>query len=441
MSFYFILIGIFILLLIIYYINAGVECFTNYTPQEIQSLSTVEITSISTNYNELKDLYSKGSSPSNIPALQKKANIKTAFDNIEKLLVSSNDKYLLANIYYGNNKNINNYHENNKNVDNYIVKYLDTINDEEFSNLMIKVVSIIMNATRDKTYKTNTTINQILTDFDYLNYLYKSVYTDKLFNYEAKQEEISNETRQITTALLTITTYSYIYNSGIELILNTTLKRAYETNNLLEINTNISSFKEKINILKTQLETTSQSTIQSTVIQQQDEVPLYQTDLSLDNIKDDFNNIDNAFELINNTYKKSNFKDEIFIANLTNVINTAIDNISNYYQYNNEYKNKVIAIKNTNIKSILDSELKNSYIQNDKATIEVLKTKFFDNINEIKNIIISITTKTPSSVDNELCLYNIINAISSNNYPINVSNIQNCDKSLFNNKDIVFNKT
>ena len=444
MSFYFILLGIFILILIIYYINNGVECFTNYTPEQIQTLSTVEITAISTNYNELKELYSNGTSPNGLLALQKKANIKMAFDNIEKLLASSNDKYLLATIYYGNNKNNANYNETNYYNNNYIIKYLDTINDEEFGNLMMKVIEIILNATKDNninSYKTNGNIILILADFKNLNELYSSVYIDKSFNYEAKQEEISNITRKIMTTLLLITTYSYIYTSGIDLILNTTLKRSYETNNLIEINNNINSFKEKIDILKNQLEKKTPSAVQSSIIrQQQNDEPLYQSDLSMDKVKDDFSNINNAFELINNTYKNKNFNEEIFIANLINVINTSLDNISNYYQYNNEYKNKVIAIKNTSIKSILESELKNSYIQNDNARIEILKTNFFDNINEIKNLIISITTKRTSNIDNEACLYNIINAIKANNYPINVSNIPNCDKSLFNDKDIVINR-
>ena len=443
MSFYFILLGVFILILIIYYINNGVECFTNYTPEQIQTLSTVEITAISTNYNELKELYSNGTSPNGLLALQKKANIKTAFDNIEKLLVSSNDKYLLATIYYGNNKNNANYNETNYYNNNYIIKYLDTINDEEFGNLMMKVIEIIMNATKNNNsnaYKTNGDIILILADFKNLNELYSSVYIDKSFNYEAKQEEISNITRKIMTALLLITTYSYIYTSGIDLILNTTLKRSYETNNLIEINNNINSFKEKLDILKNQLEK-SPSAVQSSIIQQQqNDEPLYQSDLSMDKVKDDFSNINNAFELINNTYKNKNFNKEIFIANLINVINTSLDNISNYYQYNNEYKNKVIAIKNTSIKSILESDLKNSYIQNDNARIEILKTNFFDNINEIKNLIISITTKRTSNIDNEACLYNIINAIKANNYPINVGDIPNCDKSLFNDKDIVINR-
>lgn len=445
MSFYFILLGVFILILIIYYINNGVECFTNYTPEQIQTLSTVEITAISTNYNELKELYSNGTSPNGLLALQKKANIKMAFDNIEKLLASSNDKYLLATIYYGNNKNNANYNETNYYNNNYIIKYLDTINDEEFGNLMMKVIEIILNATKDNntnsnSNKTNGDINLILTDFNSLNDLYSSVYIDKSFNYEAKQEEISNITRKIMTNLLLITTYSYIYTSGIDLILNTTLKRSYETSNLLEINNNINSFKEKIDILKNQLDKTP-SAVQSSVIQQQqNDVPLYQSDLSMDKVKDDFSNINNAFELINYTYKNKNFNEEIFITNLLNVINKAIDNISNYYQYNNEYKNKVIAIKNTSIKSILESDLKNSYIQNDNTRIETLKTNFSDNINEIKNLIISITTKRTSNINNEACLYNIIDAVSANNYPINVSNIPNCDKSLFNDKDIVINR-
>ena len=43
-------------------------------------------------------------------------------------------------------------------------------------------------------------------------------------------------------------------------------------------------------------------------------------------------------------------------------------------------------------------------------------------------------------INNENCLYNVINAVKANNYPINISNIPYCDKSLFNDKDIVINK-
>jgi hypothetical protein len=137
-------------------------------------------------------------------------------------------------------------------------------------------------------------------------------------------------------------------------------------------------------------------------------------------VKKDFNNIYNSFQVINNIYKNKNFTLDTFTTSLNNIIYTAINNISNYYQYNNEYKNKIIAIKNTVISSILDKELKNSYLQDDNTKINNLNIDFNNNINEIKNIIIN-------TINNNLCLGNIIGALYSNDHPIDISKLQNCN--------------
>jgi len=428
MSFFFIFVGIFILILIIYYFSINTECFENrYSPEQIKSLSNTEISNIKNNYDILKQTYSAGYKSTDIKALEIKEKIKKSFIKIEELLVNTNDKYLLLDVYYGNFKKQEDYKS--------IFKYLDEINDIEFYKLMDKVNLIIINATSDNNYKSNQTINQITNDFNNLNDLYKNVYINNLYSYNDKRSEINDLILKIVTELTTITTHDNIYNSGIILILNTTLKRAYETNNLLEINNNINSFNEKIRIIQSQIITPNPNITTTN--------PVYNygqsSPLTINNIKDDFNNINNAFELINNTYKNNMQNKELFIANLNNIIYYSIDNIANYYVNNNEYKNKVNSIKNAFIKPILEMELKDSYNLNDVSKIINVKKKFYNNIDELKNIIVSINTKT-SNINGELCLYNILNAVKVNNYPINVSNINHCDKSLFNDKDIILQK-
>lgn len=402
MSFLFIFLGIFILILIIYYTNQSYDCFTNYTPEQLQTLTTNEINNIKNDYNDIKLLHFNNVPKDDMRILQKKANIKNSFDNIEKLLITDKDKYLLTNNYYDINR------------------YLDNFNDDEFNKTINNINNIITNAINDNTYKTNTVINEINADFASLNDIYKSIYIDKKYNYETHKEDINYINKKIIANLLKITIYSNINSSGIDTILNITLKQAYETNNLLEINNNKNSFKDFLNKFSISITPISYEKPQEPKITQTP-INVYESKFSIEIIKKDFNNIYNSFQIINNIYKNKKFTFNTFIANLNNIIYTAIDNISNYYQYNNEYKNKIIAIKNTIISSILDKELKNSYLQDDIIKINNLNIDFFNNINEIKNIIINTT-------NNNLCLTNIIDQLFNNKHPITINKIQYCDK-------------
>ena len=475
MSFFLIFVGIFILIviLIFYYLNNKLEKFADYTPEQIKSLSNIEITKIRNNYTRLKSLYASGLQPTNMNVLQMKEIIRQSFINIENLLVNTNDKYLLSLIYYGNNKNninYDNYDETNYYNTNYVIKYLDQINDIEFNKLIDKINVIIVNATTDNNYKSNIIVSQITTDFVNLNNLYKNVYINKIYVnnnnlYNEKNNEINDLTLKIFTQLLSITNYDNIYNSGIILILNTTLKRAYETDNMYEINNNINSFNQKLALIKTQyvpvvtgnssnvttsnVVTTANSSNDVTTntpigvfnndIANSSYTPTQTNQLTIENIKDDFDNITNAFNLINNSYKNNIQNKEVSILNLNNIIYMSIDNISNYYKNNNDYKDRIISVKNAFIRPILEMELRENYALNDQNKINATKNKFNNNINEIISIIININTKTTDN-NIETCLNNIINAGLANQYPINVNNISSCDKSFFNTSNIIVNK-
>jgi hypothetical protein len=394
MSFLFIFLGILILGLVIYYFNPSVDCFTN----DVHSSSMNEIDNIRNNYNDIKALYANGTPNNDIIALQKKANIKNAFDNIENSLLDSNDKNLLNNNYYD------------------ITKYLDNTDDIEFDKIIANITEIVMKANNENSYRSNVIIDRINEDFSHLNDVYQSIYIDKLYNYNDKKEEINNLNKKIVDNLLLIIDYTDIYKYGIDIILNISLKQAYENDNMLEINNNKNSFNEKINLLKTQ-----QHYNIPPMIETQEPINLYQHNLTVDIVRKDFNDIDNSFQMINNIYINKKFDLDVFITSLNNIIYGSIDNIANYYQYNNEYKNKIIAIKNTIIKPILDTELKNSYLQNDEIKINNYKIDFNNNINEIKNTIIGI-------MNNDLCLNNIINYLFTNQHPIIINKIEYCNK-------------
>jgi len=398
MSFLFIFLGIFILILIIYYFNPSVDCFAN----DIRISSMNEIDNIKSNYNDIKSLYANGTPKNDIIVLQKKNNIKTSFDNIEKSLISNNDKFLLSNNFYDINR------------------YLDNTNDTEVDKIIANITEIIMKATSDTSYKSNVITDELNKDFNHLNDIYKFIYIDKLYNYDAKKEEINNLNKKIVDNLILLIGYTNIYKYGIDIILNITLKQAYENNNMLEINNNQNSFREKLNLVEKQDYVPSEVQPVDT-IETSAPINLYQNNLNIDMVKKDFNDIYNSFQMINNIYKNKKFDLDVFIASLNNIIYAALDNIANYYQYNNEYKNKIIAIKNTIIKPMLDTELKNNYLQNDEIKINNSKIDFSNNIDEIKNMIANITK-------NDLCLNNIINDLFANKYPIIINKIEYCDK-------------
>jgi len=361
-----------------------------------------EIDNIKSNYNDIKSLYANGTPKNDIIVLQKKNNIKTSFDNIEKSLISNNDKFLLSNNFYDINR------------------YLDNTNDTEVDKIIANITEIIMKATSDTSYKSNVITDELNKDFNHLNDIYKFIYIDKLYNYDAKKEEINNLNKKIVDNLILLIGYTNIYKYGIDIILNITLKQAYENNNMLEINNNQNSFREKLNLVEKQDYVPSEVQPVDT-IETSAPINLYQNNLNIDMVKKDFNDIYNSFQMINNIYKNKKFDLDVFIASLNNIIYAALDNIANYYQYNNEYKNKIIAIKNTIIKPMLDTELKNNYLQNDEIKINNSKIDFSNNIDEIKNMIANITK-------NDLCLNNIINDLFANKYPIIINKIEYCDK-------------
>ena len=397
------------------------------------------------NYNQIKQLYNNNNSVISPDVLTKKEEIKNAFLRIKQALNNDIDKTYADNIYNGNNKL-------------GIIFYLNEINDIEFTKLInqIRVILTDINAT----YNINN--NDVINKFNELNELYKSIYINKTFNYNDKLQEINKLNNDIYNELLLLTTQDNIYNSGVILILNTTLKRAYELNNTIEINNNINSFKEKVkqfgyvdssvtnnkfeddfnkyfNIsidAKTDVPIDNYDKIDTTfdIRNKSFKIIEEKKELTLESLKDDFNNIYNSFDIIYNMYKNNsdlNDAQKIQIINLNNIIYTAINNISNYYPNNYNYRDRIISIKNVIIKSILEDEIKTN-------NIDESKTKLFNAINEIKNLIINNYNKNNNDEINiNLCINNIINAINNNQYSLKLNEIKNCDKSLFNNKDII----
>jgi hypothetical protein len=307
---------------------------------------------------------------------------------------------------------------------------------------------IIDNGLNNSYYNHRNTIKEIRRNFKELNEIYKGVYMDQVFTYIEKRDLIDSLTKTIYDFLLKITDYDDLNSSGIILILNTTLKRAYETKNLTDINSNISSFEQKIKKIAIALNVDDE-------IKEIDVIPANTGDMSMNapvqitspttnisvtTIKNDFNNIYNSFDLINKIYennKELKASLETQIKTLNNVIYNSIKNIANYDKNNKNYFNNVSVINNVVIKPILEAELRNAYNIGDKNKIIRVKNRFYDAIIEIKNIIISNYAKTSVSTDKNKCLKEIINAIINNRFPIKVNELKNCDKSIFNDNNLV----
>jgi len=273
--------------------------------------------------------------------------------------------------------------------------------------------------------------------FRELNLIYTSIYIDKVFTYNEKKDDIDVLITNIFTLLLKIASNEELDNSGIIVILNTLLKNAYEKNNLTDINSTIVSFNEKLYSFRTTSTTNVlDKKISLTNLETSTSIPIpTQPPLILKNVNDinyEFNNIDNAFEIINIIYKNNKtLSDEQIkqITELNNTINTILLNISNN---NIRYTEKITSIINVIIKPILQTELKDSYLNN---TEENVKKNFANGILSIKNLLINNTT----SYFEDACLKNITEAIFTGNYPINTKELKDCsDPSLFNNKNIMF---
>jgi hypothetical protein len=406
------------------------ECFDNINPELIRSNAYKQIEIIKDYYQKLKDLYKKDKAEIS-EILDAKRKIKDAINNIDILLVNSYDRYKLSDLY-----------------NNELLPILDKPKDITFFDIIENMKVIIDNGLNNSYYNHRNTIKEIRRNFKELNEIYKGVYMDQVFTYIEKRDLIDSLTKTIYDFLLKITDYDDLNSSGIILILNTTLKRAYETKNLTDINSNISSFEQKIKKIAIALNVDDE-------IKEIDVIPANTGDMSMNapvqitspttnisvtTIKNDFNNIYNSFDLINKIYennKELKASLETQIKTLNNVIYNSIKNIANYDKNNKNYFNNVSVINNVVIKPILEAELRNAYKIGDKNKIIRVKNRFYDAIIEIKNIIISNYAKTSVSTDKNKCLKEIINAIINNRFPIKVNELKNCDKSIFNDNNLV----
>lgn len=385
---------------------------------------------------------------------EKKTQITNLLNIIKGRLSDLTDKQKLDVIYYGTS-NLEN--------DNYgIVVYLDEIDDAKFNKLIDKIKAVIPAIMNTSSYK-NSFVDEIKIIFSELNNLYRDIYINNLYTYEAKREEIATKNKLIYAKLLVITTFDKINEMGISYILNTSLQRAYQRNDTIEINTNKLSFEEKMNNLKLGITTTTSSPASKPFISKSDQIttitgisdssngtPIENTltstpisrkvrDFTLDNISEDFNNIYNAFELMNIIYKnKANISK---IDNYSRTILISIDNISNYYPNNQEYKNKVVSIRNVIIKPIISNDLYQAYVNDNFTSIAKNKNKFLSAVNELKNLVINNYGKRRGvSLNTNICFDNIIKAVNNYKYPVRISNISGCDISMFNDRDIFVSK-
>lgn len=422
-----IVIGVIILL---YILNNQIinECFQDVNPENIRKNAYKQIQIIKDNYEKLKEFY-KEENGEITKILEAKKKIKDAINNIDMMMVNSYDRYKLNDLYY-----------------NDLVPILDKPRDLTFFDIIESMKIIIDNGINNSYYNHRNTIKEIRRNFKELNEVYKSVYIDKVFTYIERRDLIDSLTRVIYDLLIKITTYDDLNSSGIILILNTTLSRSYETNNIIDINTNISSFEEKIKKLAIALNVDEEkkdydivpSNVGDMSLNAKAEITSPTTTLSITTIKNDFNNIYNSFELINKIYennKELNANQENQIKNLNNVIYNSIKNIANYDKNNKNYYDNIIVINDVVIKPILEAELRNSY--SDETKIIRVKNRFYDAIIEIKNLIINNYAKTSVNTDKNKCLKEIINAIINNQFPIKIKELKNCSPSLFNDNNLI----
>ena len=424
-----IIVGVIILLYILnnYMIT---ECFDNINPEEIRSNAYKQIEIIKDNYQKLKELYKKERAEIN-EILDAKKQIKDAVNRIDILLINSYDRYKLSDLY-----------------NNELLPILDKPKDLTFFDIIENMKVIIDNGLNNSYYNHRNTIKEIRRNFKELNEIYKGVFMDKVFTYIEKRDLIESLTKTIYDFLLKITDYDDLNSSGIILILNTTLKRSYETKNIIDINSNISSFEEKIKKIAIALNVDEENKDIEVIPANTGDMSMNAsvqitsptTNISVTTIKNDFNNIYNSFDLINKIYgnnKELKSSQETQIKTLNNVIYNSIKNIANYDKNNKNYFNSVNVINDVVIKPILEAELKNSYKIGDENKITRIKNRFYDAIIEIKNLIISNYAKTSVSTDKNKCLKEIINAIINNQFPIKVNELKNCNKSLFNDNNLV----
>ena len=427
---------ILLLLIFLYYFNSYYECFENlgsiYNPEisiinteQVKLKAFKEIENIKDNYNKLKGLYLDKNKNNITDIISIKNNIKISINIIDESLVSNYDRYKLNNIYY-----------------NQLIPILDNPDDMVFFKLMNDLKDVIESGINES-YNYKAVIKQIKVEFNDLNELYRNIYINKIYTSTEKKNDVDGSTRIIFNLLLKLTSYDNINSLGLVLILNTSLKRAYETNNLIDINSNINSFNEILKKLALEHnvkddEDLSNTPIASNINKNHVDVSVPAsvtsptTSISINNIKEDFNNIYNSFEIINDTYLNEKWDNNNQIITLNNIIYKALNNIADYDKNNTNYYSNIISIKQVVIKPILEIELLNAYKSKSQNGIDKIKNRFYDAIVEIKNLILSNYSKTSISTDKNKCLKDIIEAVINNNYPVKVNELKNCDKSLFN---------
>jgi len=432
---------IILLLIFLYYYNSYYECFDNltsvYNPdiaiintEQLKLKAFKEVESIKDNYNKLKEFYLIKNKNNLTDIINIKNNIKNSINKIDETLVSSYDRYKLNNLYY-----------------NEIIPILDNPNDITFFKLMNDLKDIIDSGINES-FNFKAVIKQLKVEFNDLNELYKNIYINKIYTSTEKKNDIDGVNRIIFNLFLKLTSYERINSLGIVLILNTSLKRAYENNNLIDINSNINSFNEIIKKLALEHNIKDDNNIDNIPIATNinknkidvivpASVTSPTTSISMTSIKEDFNNIYNSFDIINDIYFKENWdKNKTQLNTLNDIIYKSINNIADYDKNNKNYYSNIISIKSVVIKPILEIELLNAYKSKSQLGIDKIKNRFYDAIVEIKNLILSNYSKTSISTDKNKCLKDIIEAVINNNYPVKVNELKNCDKSIFNNNKL-----
>lgn len=341
-----------VFLIFIYYIHKTLfECFTNNKNPSLESVA---------NINDLYYMLMKEKDEKSKELLKRK--IKDAFIDIEKNLVNNYDKYKLQNIY---------------SIE--IVPLLESTNEEKFKLIMNNVIFLIKYSTDSSYYDFSLNMTDIRSAFRELNGLYKDVYITKIYKIESVKERIDFLKKRIYDRLLQLTTADDLNSSGINLILNTTLQRSYEVNDMTLINSQIDTFNEKLKTINYKLNKNNLKTdLKVDTIDNKDKDVFEMIQTEIDKIY-------NSFDVIIYIYKNNGNKNQI--PGLINIIYKSIDTIIGYNEKNSEYKIKILTVKTAIIKPILENDLNNS--RNDDTEMIKIKNRFYDGIIEIKNIIIT----------------------------------------------------
>lgn len=402
-----------LLILIIYFNNSfKKECFYN------KSLIELEIEKISEYYSLLRNETNENSKKF------LKNKIKESIGEIEKGLIDNYDKYKLNNIY-------------SNELEPLLNKPISKESNEKIIKIINNIDFLVNYALTPERHIQSEKISNIKTDFKSLNELYENVYINKNYGYKMVENKIDILNKQIYNELMQITTYDDLNNSGILLILNTTLKRAYEVNDITQINGLKETFNEKLRslnliITKAKIEEKTKegfdnyydTNLQALINQPTTSISLFKDKDVIKKIQEKFNKIYNSFDILNSIYKNNGNRKQI--DELKRVISDSIDEIISYNEKDIIYKAKILSIKNVIIASVLDKELEESYLTQNENQIIKVKNKFYDAIIEIKNIIISVYSKEKYGDNKEACLKDIIDALLNNDYPIEIKKIHNC---------------